>query len=271
VKVYISMDMEGVAGVTHWEQTNRDGGPDYERFRRLMTAEASAAVAGAFDGGAAAVVVNDSHGRMRNLYPEELDPRARLIQGSPKPWSMVEGLDGSFGAALFCGYHAPGSWAGVLSHTYTGFVHRVRVGGREVGEAGLNGLFAGSWGVPVALVTGDDRACADARALFPGVITVETKRAITRYSAESLAPGEACRRIRAAAAEAVRAAAAGRCAPVRAEGPVRIEVEFADAGQADAAALMPGSERVDGVTLAYLAPDFPTALRAMRTWLSLAR
>jgi D-amino peptidase len=269
VKVYLSMDMEGVAGVTHWEQTNRDGGPDYERCRRLMTAEASAAVAGAFDGGADEVLVNDSHGRMRNLYADELDPRARLIQGSPKPWSMVEGLDGTCTCALFCGYHAPGSEPGVLSHTYTGFVHRVRVNGRPMGEAGLNGYYAGTFGVPVVLLTGDDRACADARDLFPGIRTVETKRAITRYSAESLSPAESCRRIRAAAAEAVRAA--NRVAPVRATLPVRIEVEMADVGQADAAALMPGTVRVDGVTVAYDAADYPTALRAMRTWLSLAR
>jgi D-amino peptidase len=269
MKVYVSMDMEGVAGVTAWDQTNKEGGSDYERCRRLMTAEASAAVAGAFDAGADEVVVNDSHGRMRNLYAEELDPRARLIQGSPKPWSMVEGLDDTFACAIFCGYHAPGSDPGVLSHTYTGFVHRVRVNGRLVGESGLNGYYAGTFGVPVVLLTGDDRACANARELFPGIHTVETKRAITRYSAESLSPSESCRRIRAGAADAVRAASS--IAPARATLPVRIEVEMADVGQADAAALMPGTLRMDGVTLAYEAADYPTALRAMRAWLSLAR
>jgi len=269
VKVYVSMDMEGVAGVTHWDQTNKTGGSDYERCRKLMTAEASAAVAGAFDGGATEVLVNDSHGGMRNLYAEELDPRARLIQGSPKPWSMVEGLDGNCACAIFAGYHAPGSEPGVLSHTYTGFVHRVRVNGRLVGEAGLNGYYAGTSGVPVVLLTGDDRACGDARDLFPGVHTLETKRAITRYSAESLSPAESCRGIRAAAAEAVRDRAS--VAPIRPTLPVRLEVEMADVGQADAAALMPGTIRVDGVTLGYEAGDYPTALRAMRTWLSLAR
>ncbi len=269
MKVYISMDMEGVAGVTAWDQTNKDGGSDYERCRRLMTAEASAAVAGAFDGGATAVLVNDSHGRMRNLYAEELDPRARLIQGSPKPWSMVEGLDDTCACALFCGYHAPGSDQGVLSHTYTGFVHRVRVNGVTVGESGLNGYYAGTFGVPVVLLTGDDRACANARELFPGIHTVETKRAITRYSAEALSPSQSCSAIRTGAAVAVRAAST--TAPIRATLPVRIEVEMADVGQADAAALMPGTVRVDGVTVAYDAQDYPTALRAMRTWLSLAR
>lgn len=268
MKVYISMDMEGVAGVTHWDQTMREGGTDYERCRHLMTAEASAAVAGACEGGAEVVVVNDSHNTMRNILPEELDPRARLIQGSPKPWSMVEGLDPSFAAALFCGYHAPASSIGVLSHTYTGFVHHVRVNGRAVAEAGINGYYAGALGVPVALLAGDDRACADARELFPGIVTVETKRAITRYSADMLAPARACQLIRDAAAQAV--AGAARLQPVQASLPVEIEVEFADAGQADGAALMPGSERRDAVTLAYRAPDFPTALRAMRTWLSLA-
>lgn len=265
------MDIEGVAGVTGGEQTGRDGGSDYERARRLMTAEANAAVAGAFEAGATYVAVCDSHGRARNLYPDEMDSRARLIQGV-KPWRMVEGLDGTFSAALFCGYHARAGAPGVLSHTHSGAsVHRVHVNGVEVGETGMNGYFAGHHGVPVALLAGDDRACAEAEALFPGVVTATTKRAITRYSAESLSPAESCRSIREAAAEAVRRSARKEIAPVAAGAPVRLHVEFHDAGQADAAALMPGSERNDGVTLSYVAPDFPIAVRAFRTWLELAR
>ena len=265
------MDIEGVAGVTGAEHTRRDGGSDYERARRLMTAEASAAVAGAFDGGATAVVVCDSHGVARNLLAEDLDPRARLIQGI-KPWRMVQGLDPTFAAALFCGYHARASEPGVLSHTHMGrAVHRVWVNGREMGEAGLNGIYAGYHGVPVALVAGDDRACAEARDLFPGLVTAETKMAIGRYAADSLSPAQSCRVIRSAAAQAVQRAVSGAASPLRLDGEVEVRVEFHDAGHADAASIMPGGERVDGVTLRYSAPDVLQAIRAFRTWLELAR
>jgi D-amino peptidase len=271
LNVFVSMDIEGVAGITGADQTGRNGGPDYERARRLMVGEANAAVAGAFDAGATAVTVCDSHGQARNLLPDEVDPRARLIQGI-KPWRMVEGLDSSFGAALFCGYHARASMAGVLSHTHhSTSVHRVHVDGREVGEIGLNGFYAGCFGVPVALIAGDDQACTEAEALFPGVVTAVTKRAITRYSADMLSPELARRLIRERAAEAVAKAGQGALSPVAPVTPVQIRVEFHDAGQADAAALMPGTERVDGVTLVYTAVDFPTAVRAFRTWLELAR
>src|SRR5689334_11433635 len=128
MQVYISVDMEGVAGVVHVDQVRRSG-HDYERARRWMTAEASAAIAGAFEGGATAVVVNDSHGDMRNLVLEELDPRAELISGSLKPLSMVQGIGAGFGCALFVGYHAgAGSQAGIMDHTYFGaVVNRCRV------------------------------------------------------------------------------------------------------------------------------------------------
>ena len=131
MQVYLSVDLEGVAGVVHVDQTRRTG-HDYERARRWMTAEASAAIAGAYDGGATAVLVNDAHGDMRNFVLEELDPRSELISGSLKPRSMVEGVATSFGVALFVGYHAgAGSRAGILDHTYYGrVVARLRVGGR---------------------------------------------------------------------------------------------------------------------------------------------
>src|SRR5947207_3017620 len=145
MQVYISVDMEGVAGVVHVDQTRRTG-HDYERARRWMTAEANAAVLGAFDAGATAVLVNDSHGDMRNLILEELDPRAEILSGSLKPLSMVQGVAPTFGAALFVGYHAgAGSQAGILDHTYYGrVVARLRVGGRDWNEAALNAAVCGA-------------------------------------------------------------------------------------------------------------------------------
>ena len=137
VKIFISVDMEGVSGVVHRDHTARDG-QDYEMARRLMTLEANAAVEGAFEGGADEVVVNDSHGTLRNLLPELLDARARHIAGSPKPQSMMAGLDDSFDAALCVGYHARAGTQGILDHTLSGGMHDLRINGRSLGELGVN-------------------------------------------------------------------------------------------------------------------------------------
>jgi D-amino peptidase len=118
--VFISIDMEGIAGIAHLQQVWR-GSDDFPASRLLMTREANAAVAGAFDGGATGVVVNDSHGDMYNLLAEEMDPRAELLIGSPKSWSMMQGFGPDFDVALFIGYHASaGTEGAVLDHTYSG-------------------------------------------------------------------------------------------------------------------------------------------------------
>jgi D-amino peptidase len=272
MKVYISVDMEGIAGVVHVDQTRRGGG-DYERARRWMTAEANAAVTGAFLSGAEKVLVNDSHGDMRNLLLEELDPRAEVISGSLKPMSMVQGAGAEFGVALFVGYHAgAGSRAGILDHTYHGrVVAHCRVGGREFDELALNAAVCGTHGLPVGLVTGDTTICARARTLLGDVETVEVKEAITRYAARCLSPAEACKRIRNAAAEAVHRAGHHRAAftPFRLQGPLELEVEFTNSACADAAELLPDTVRRDGVTCVYTAPDPVTLLRVFRAWIML--
>jgi len=170
MRVYISVDMEGVAGVVHESQTdptNPACAAEYARFRRLMTAEANAAIEGALAAGATKLVVNDSHWFMRNLLAEELHQAAELLSGDPKPQSMVEGIDGGFDAALFIGYHArAGTRHAILDHTYADRIHDVRLNGRPVGELGINAAFAGVAGVPVALVSGDSALVAEARELL---------------------------------------------------------------------------------------------------------
>ena len=138
MRIYISVDMEGVAGVVHEDQTNpvdpRCAG-EYARFRRLMTDEANAAITGALEGGATRVVVNDSHWTMRNLLAEALHPEAELVSGSPKLGSMMEGVELGFDAALFVGYHArAGTMHATIDHTYTDRIHEVRLNGRPAGE-----------------------------------------------------------------------------------------------------------------------------------------
>ena len=267
--VYISVDMEGVAGVVHVDQTRRTG-HDYDRARVWMTAETNAAIEGAFSAGATSVLVNDSHGDMRNLELGQLDRRAELISGSLKPLSMVQGISRDAACALFVGYHAgAASQAGILDHTYYGrVVNRLRVGGRDWNETALNAAVCGELGVPVALVTGDQTVCAQAREHLGDVVTVQVKDAITRYSARSLLPAVACERIRDGAAEAVRRAKS--LAPFRPPAPFDLEIDFVNSACADAAELVPATRRMSGLTCAYRAPDAATLIRVIQAWTILA-
>jgi D-amino peptidase len=271
MRVYVSVDMEGIAGVVHEDQTNpaepRYAG-EYNRFRRLMTHEANAAITGALDAGATAVVVNDSHWLMRNLLAEELDPAAELLSGGPKPRSMVEGIERGFEAAMFIGYHArAGTRHAIIDHTYTERVFEARLNGRPVGELALNAALAGSYGVPVVLVSGDQAVAAEAREfLGEAVETVVVKEALGRSAARSVAPGVACRMIRERAAAALR----GRHAPFTFSPPIRLEVDFVTSVMADTAELVPGSQRVGGRTLAFTHDDYREVFRAWRALYTLA-
>jgi D-amino peptidase len=204
-KVYISVDMEGISGVVGDDQTSA-GQPEYGRSRKLMAEDANAAIRGAFEGGATEVVVNDSHGSQRNLLPEDLDPRARLISHSFKRHGMVEGLDETFDAVIFVGYHAKAdSPRGLFAHTGSGVVKDVQVNGRSAGEGGLNTLMAHWYGVPVVMISGDDVAIEQQKEWTPGVRGVVVKRAINMRAVEARPLAEARRDIQAAAKEAVAA------------------------------------------------------------------
>ena len=269
MNVFISIDMEGIAGIAHRNQVMR-GEDDYTAGRMLMVGEANAAVEGAFDGGATRVVVNDSHGDMYNLIPEEIDPRAELTIGSPKTGgSMVEGIGEGFDVALFVGYHAPpGTEAAVLDHTYSGKNFQdVRVNGEPVTEAELNALVAGAYGVPVGLVTGDDKICAMVEKAVPGVRTVVVKHAYGRHVARSIHPKEARAAIRAAAKDVV--AQANELRPHAIEGPLTVEVDMRTSLAAELAALAPGTTR-SGRTVRYEADDIREGFRCILAWMYLS-
>lgn len=258
MKIFISADIEGVAGVVHVAQ-GQPGNPEYERARRLMTAEASAAVAGAFDAGATEVLVNDSHGPQTNVIAELLDPRAELLLGRPKAGGMCAGLDSGFDAVFFTGYHAGAGQHGVLSHTINGFAFAgIRVNGIDCAEATLYGAYAGELGVPVALLTGDDRLMAQCAPMFPGVQTVVVKQAVGQRAARALSPERACAAIRAGATEAVRGLSA--CRPAVIEGPWRLEIDLTSVVLADLAALIPVSERVGPRTVGLAAGSMADVL-----------
>ena len=271
MRVYISVDMEGVAGVVHENQTDpidpRHAG-EYNRFRRLMTAEANAAIEGALAAGAERVLVNDSHWLMMNLLAEELHPAAELLSGGPKARSMVEGIELGFDAAFFVGYHArAGVGHAIIDHTYTSIVHEVRLNGRPVGELAINAALAGTYGVPVALVSGDQALAAEARDFLGAAVeTVVVKEAVGRFAARSVAPSEACRRIREGAVAALRRAHA----PLQLPAPVRLEVDFQLTHMADMAELAPGSVRTAGRTVAFTHDDYREVFRAWRAMHNLA-
>src|SRR5690606_3928752 len=175
MSILISVDIEGVAGVTHTEHT-RSGNPEYERARAWMTAEADAAIRGAFEGGATEVLVNDSHGGFRNLLLDRVDERARMITGKPRYLGMMSGAEQQCDAVFLIGYHAGAGKQGVLAHTINSFAfRRVIVNGEELNEAGLYGALAGELGVAVAPMSGDDVFIAETQSRFPGALTVETK------------------------------------------------------------------------------------------------
>lgn len=268
VRVYISVDMEGVAGISHAKPTMR-GDAGYPEAVRLMNGEANAAVTGAFDGGATEVVVNDSHGQMFNLTPEEIDPRARLVQGK-KPWSMVEAAaDGHFDVALFVGYHArAGHPRGTIAHTYTGRVTLAAVNGRPVTEAAINGLYLGSLGIPVGLVSGDDALSEELADWLSWAERVVVKRGVSWQAADSLHPSKAREMIREAAQRAVAGRATMKLLELPA--PLTLSVEFANAGQADVAATIPGFSRTGDRAITYVADDAATLFRAFLSAVRLA-
>lgn len=249
MKIFISADIEGVAGVVTTQQ-GQPGNVEYERARKLMTEEVNAAIAGAFDGGATEVVVNDSHGPMINLLPDLLDPRADLILGRPKPAYMCAGLDSSFDAAFFTGYHSGAGRHGVLSHTVNGFAFLgIRVNGIDCAEATLYGAYAGSLGVPVTLLTGDDQLEAQCAPLFPGVTMARVKTALSQRAARALSPQNARALIRSAAAKAM----AAKATPYTIPGPYRLELDLSSVTLADLAGGIPVATRVSPRTVAFTA------------------
>jgi D-amino peptidase len=258
--------MEGVSGVVFGDHVSPKE-KEYERFRKLMTAEANAAVEGALDGGATRVVVNDSHALMTNVLIEDLNPRATLISGSPKPFGMMEGIGPDVDAVFLVGYHgASGAGAAVLEHTWSGRVVELALNDRVVGETGLNAALAGAYGVPVVLVTGDRAVTEEAAALLGGIETVAVKEGITRTSARCLHPQAAQEGIRQAARRALKLSVPPFVIPP----PITVRVAFQRALHADLAAMIPGSERVDGRTVAWTGDDMPTVYRTFRAMATLA-
>ncbi|HEU4567886.1 MAG TPA: M55 family metallopeptidase [Marmoricola sp.] len=257
MKVWISFDMEGVAGIVDWDQCRPTGGARYEVGCQLMLAEVNAAIEGAIAGGASEVVLNDSHGTMANLDPRQIAGGATYLAGRHKPRYMMQGLDETFDAAFFVGYH--GSISGrpsTLSHTYNPEVFAAaRVNGQEVGESGINALVAEHFAVPIAFVSGDEVTRRETEPFAPGAVHVTTKESVTRFSALNLHPEESCRRIREGAEEAVRRVAAGGVRTPGISRPATLELDVQTADMAEVATWVRGVERAGERTVSITDDD----------------
>ncbi|MCU6615152.1 M55 family metallopeptidase [Achromobacter mucicolens] len=268
MKILISTDIEGVAGVFHAEQV-RAGNGEYERARAWMTAEANAAVQGAIAGGAEDILVNDSHGGFRNLLPDGLDERARLVLGKPRYLGMMGGLEEACDAVFMIGYHSRSQGRGILAHTINSFAFaRVVINGMELGEAGLYGALAGELGVPVILGTGDDVFIEETRDTFPGAEWVQTKVAHGQGSGITLSPAASRRAIAAAAETAVRNFMRGgdkKAVPFRIPAPIECRLQTQSSALADLFCMWPTLERVDGVTLRFTTDSMQSAIRTLNS------
>ncbi|WP_210366580.1 M55 family metallopeptidase [Bacillus sp. REN3] len=268
MKIYISVDMEGITGLvdhTHVDPSKHN----YERGRRIMTQEANQVIQTAFDTGCKEVVVNDSHSKMNNLLIEELHPETQLITGDVKPLSMVEGLDSSFAGAIFTGYHARASTMGVMSHSMIFGVRHMYINDVQIGELGFNAYVAGYYGVPVIMVAGDDGAAIEAEDLIPYVTTAIVKESISRSAAKSLTPEKARQLLAKKTEYAIKNR--DKVKPLTPpENPI-LRIEFANYGQAEWANLMPGTSIEEGTTIVrFEAKDILEAYQAMLVMTELA-
>jgi D-amino peptidase len=265
VKVFVVSDMEGVAGITKWQQCE-GGHAMYEEGRRLYTAEINAAVRGAKAAGATEIVVMDCHGAgegwtFNSLIPDELDPACEYVVQNE--WTeYTEYLESGVDAALFVAMHAmAGTRDGVLAHTVSGSSWwRLRFNGVEVGETGINAALCGTWGCPVLLVTGDEASCREGRALLgDGLTTVAVKKGLGRLSARQLPARRARELIESGARDALRdLRAVGPYDPGK---PCEIVVDFNTSDHVEKYRYRAGVEIVEPRQIVSRGDDWWTAWR----------
>lgn len=258
-KIYISVDMEGIAHVVN-DQTSPSRF-EYQRGRQLMTAEVNAAIEGCLAAGAGEIVVSDSHGNAQNIIPDELNPAAYLIRSFPRPLLQMEGIDSSFDGVIFIGYHPKeGTPQANLSHTIWGSKFaEIKINGRPVSEAIFNAAIAGDFKVPVILVCGDQNVVKEAQETFGPVETVMTKESLGFLSAKSPHPSVVCTKIKEKAEKAVRRLLNNEFQPFTVSHPVKMEISFKNIYDAETTAYLPWVKRISGKTVALEVPSMVEA------------
>ncbi len=271
MKILIATDMEGITGVTTWDQVT-PGHPEYARFRKLMTDDINAAIRGAFDAGSDEVIVADGHWNGSNILIEEIDPRAKLNSGSPSPLSMMQSVDSGVDGVFFIGYHARhGSQNAVLDHTWSSTcVSNLWLNDLLAGEYTLNAALAGHFGAPIIMASGDQTACAQMVEQIGAIETAVTKQATGRFSAECLTPDVTAKLIHDAAKRAVeKLAKKNSPIPFILKTPIKVTVELFTSDMADKAMNMPGVTR-EGRRFSFFADDMPKAYSGFRSLVSMS-
>jgi D-amino peptidase len=268
MKLYISCDIEGVAGVPSWEYGSRNK-LDYSEGRLYMIGEVNAAIEGALESGAEEIIVNDSHGNMVNLLPAKVNKAARLLQGEVKPWSMMEGMDKRYDAAAFIGYHAmAGTQFGSMAHTYCGAITAARVNGEVWGESEFNGAFCGAHGTPLVFLSGDEAVTKEVKKFIPKIETAAVKKGYGMRAALSVHPEVAQQMIR----EGIMRGLARRreVKPFLPKSPYTLEVDLRDPDMADICTRIPCTERIAQRTIRFSHRNYKEIYRAFLNIMSLA-
>ena len=263
VKVFISADMEGVVGTVTADQLGPTGF-EYQRYREFMTREVLAAIRGARAAGAGEIVVADAHGNGENLLIELLPPGVTVVRSWPRPSGMMQGIDSTFAAALFIGYHAGTTNArGVRAHTFSSAtLADVRLNGRSVPEGGVNAALAGYYGVPVVMISGDDAAVDEVRGVVGPMEAAVVKWNIGFHSARTVTPDSSYRLIEAAAARGVRRARELR--PFVVAGPVTLDLRWKNYRPAELLAYLPNIERTDAHSVHFVGRDILEVMRFLQ-------
>jgi len=261
LKVFISVDMEGVSGLIHWDETS-EGGADYPLFRKLMTEETNAAIAGALEAGATEIVVRDSHGSARNILPDLLRPEARLIREWNGPLSMMEGIDKTFDAVVFVGYHArAGTPDAVLKHTMSLALYDVILNGVRMPEGAWNAAIAGYFDVPVVFLSGDSAICRQIKEIAGSIETVAVKDGMGP-AASMVHPTVARQMIQKGVAAALKNLKAYK--PYKPSPPYKLEIVFSDENQARRASYIPGADRTGERSVAFTSADLMDIVKYFR-------
>jgi len=261
LKVFISVDMEGISGLINWDETSQ-GGPDYPMFRKFMTEEANAAIAGALEAGATEIVVRDAHDSARNILPDLLRPEARLIREWNGPLSMMEGLDKTFDAVVFIGNHArAGTPNAVLKHTMSLSLFDVILNGVRLPEAAWNAAIAGYFDVPVVFLSGDTAVCKQIQEIIGPIETVAVKDGMGP-AASMIHPRKAQEMIQKGVAAGLRNLKAYK--PYKPSSPYKLEIVFTDENQARRASYIPGADRTGERSVAFTSSDFMDIVKDFR-------
>ncbi|MEN3047052.1 MAG: M55 family metallopeptidase [Candidatus Hydrothermales bacterium] len=269
MKIFISIDLEGIPGVVSQDHVKKDG-KDYERARKWMTQHLNAVINTLKETGINKILVNDSHGDMTNIILDEIPEDVEIITGNLKKLSMIEGID-ECDAGIFLGYHSKAGSLGVLDHTYFGrAVYEVRINKIPHGEFGINALVAGYFNVPIIFVSGDDETIKEAKSLIENIEYVITKQRRSRFSAKNFSFKNIEREIKNKIPSAIEKFKNKGIKPLKIEGSVEIEVDFVNTAMADIGEIMPKTKRISPRTLYYKADNIIEVYMALRTWITLA-